>query len=172
MILDLILLEKELQHTCQAAQMQVFPLLLFTYVQAGGFLVFKSLVFVMNSKRHGSGLICFRASVRIRQFCNFTSVFSEVNDVVREGVRICFPHVPSGLERMCIYLLASLVYHSSFLRQVLPNTHLLLQQALFARPDLVTELKSRVGCRCSMDQDLIRPTRISPHIGLLLATEN
>ena len=66
--------------------------------------------------------------------------------------------------KMC---LASVVYHSEFLRDQLPQNHKLLTTALFRDNNLLEILRLDVECRLARPAEVMRPTGIPPHVNLL-----
>jgi hypothetical protein len=88
---------------------------------------------------------------------------------VESSISACFPTVPAGLRRVCEYCLASLVYHASYLCQVLPSTHLIFESALFTSTDMLSQLNNIVCCRSYCPEDPIRPTGVPAHIGILVS---
>jgi hypothetical protein len=91
--------------------------------------------------------------------------------LVSHAVQECFPLCPPQLVKICEFCLASIVYHSEYLSNTLPNDHLLFQTTLFRNPDLLCDLKSLVQCRHTTAGDAFRCSGIPPHISILVQME-
>jgi hypothetical protein len=69
-------------------------------------------------------------------------------------------------------VLASVVYHSAYLRQTLPPTHLLFATALFRTANLIPTLRELIECRLPRPNDRIRATGLSPTTVVLQQLES
>ena len=56
--------------------------------------------------------------------------------LISDAVKTCFPYLPPHLARVGEFMLASLVYHETFLADLLPDSHALFQTALFCQKGL------------------------------------
>ncbi|EEY63481.1 uncharacterized protein PITG_15828 [Phytophthora infestans T30-4] len=78
-----------------------------------------------------------------------------------------FPGLPNRLEYIAEFCLASLVYHSSFLKATLSPQHHLFETPLFQDEELLLNLTTRIrtgdGCAAAR----IRPTGVPPHVAIL-----
>lgn len=72
--------------------------------------------------------------------------FGESRGFVKECVQACFPTLPESLQTVASFCLASLVYHSEFLRNTLSGDHILFSTPLFRRLNLLNGLKNLVVC--------------------------
>ncbi|EGZ07982.1 hypothetical protein PHYSODRAFT_372746, partial [Phytophthora sojae] len=79
-----------------------------------------------------------------------------------------FPNAPDNLQKVCSYLLASLVYHHDHLVRTLDESHILFNSPLFRSPELVLALKSKVVCRCKRPGDAVRASGVPPHLGVIV----
>lgn len=72
------------------------------------------------------------------------------------------------LEAVCRFALASIVYHSPFLREHMPVDHALWHSPLFCQPQVFELLQQNVVCDRAGVEDAIQPTGIPPHIQVLV----
>ena len=86
--------------------------------------------------------------------------------VVLEHVRRIFPNLPASLTRIAEHALASLVYHSDFIEEVIPTRHPVRQSQLFRDRTVLENLKPLVKCSLKDEVD-IAPTGIPPHTSML-----
>lgn len=98
--------------------------------------------------------------------------FKESSPQIDKYVQVCFPGMPANLNRVGEFTLASLVYHSGFLRRTLERTHPIFLTALFQDPDLLITLSPLVVCGSTISESRIQPTGIPPHISLLRESQN
>jgi hypothetical protein len=93
--------------------------------------------------------------------------FSRRDDVVQHAIQVCFPDITpqkpnmQKMVRVAEMCLASVVYHSEFLIQTLPSTHVLFESTLFREQEMLSELQQRVLCRIAVPSDTIQPTGFS-----------
>jgi hypothetical protein len=87
--------------------------------------------------------------------------------LVAQALRIHFPDLPPGLARIAEFTLASLVYHSDYLRRVMHPRHRVFTAPLFADPGMLPGLKGLVRVRTPVPGDPIQATGIPPHISIL-----
>ncbi|EEY67245.1 uncharacterized protein PITG_04217 [Phytophthora infestans T30-4] len=82
-------------------------------------------------------------------------------------MKLMFPGLPNRLEYIAEFCLASLVYHSSFLKATLSPQHHLFETPLFQDEELLLNLTTRIrtgdGCAAAR----IRPTGVPPHVAIL-----
>ena len=97
--------------------------------------------------------------------------FKESTPIIDGYVQLCFPGMPASLNRVGEFTLASLVYHSNFLRRTLERNHPIFLTALFQDPTLLPTLNSLVVCGSTVSESRIQPTGIPPHISLLRQSE-
>lgn len=93
---------------------------------------------------------------------------ADVGDQVDSIVRDYFPGLPVKLEAVCRFALASVVYHSQFLREHIPANHALWHCSLFCQPQVLNLLRENVVCNRAGVTDIIQPTGIPPHIQVLV----
>lgn len=85
-----------------------------------------------------------------------------------EIIKTCFHRIPDQALLIGEFCLASLVYHSQWLRDNLPQEHPLFSTALFRNPVLLTSLKPHVSTHILSSPSGMRATGIPPHVSLLL----
>jgi len=85
-----------------------------------------------------------------------------------EIIKTCFHRIPDQALLIGEFCLASLVYHSQWLRNNLPQEHPLFLTALFRNPALLTSLKPHVSTHLLSSPSGMRATGIPPHVSLLL----
>jgi len=108
-------------------------------------------------------------------FFDFQSCHDDDQMDLRHRVEVAmtssFPGVPPSLRMVCQFELASILYHIPFLKQTLPSNHLLFATPLF-NPSNEIEidwLRQHIACRNFKESDLISPTGIPPHVGIMVA---
>jgi hypothetical protein len=101
------------------------------------------------------------------EFAILPPFFPDRNESVKQTIRECFPKRPAGMDNVLEYVLASVVYHSRFLREHLPTSHLLFSSTLFRSSTALSSLSNIVQCRLARADDSIRPTGIPPHVTAL-----
>lgn len=87
----------------------------------------------------------------------------EGDELIKEAIRAFFPHLPQMLGRVGVFLTASLIYHSQWIRKTLPSDHIIFTSALFTSSysrDLI------VLCRPQKDGDQIRASGIPDMVHL------
>eukprot|EP00834_Sanchytrium_tribonematis_P008005 NODE_831_length_3642_cov_0.596669.p1 type:complete len:758 gc:universal NODE_831_length_3642_cov_0.596669:113-2386(+) len=91
------------------------------------------------------------------------------DETVKTAVNDLFPNIPTNLKRVAEFCLASVVFHSDYLRNNLPNNHNLFSNALFRNRRLLDTLKAQIECRLGKDDDddPITATGIPPTVALL-----
>ena len=67
---------------------------------------------------------------------------------VQLALSIAFPGLPAHLRRVSEFLLASVVYHHSWLRETLPSSHPCFNNPLFMNKALLDSLSSKVVLPC------------------------
>jgi hypothetical protein len=90
----------------------------------------------------------------------------DARDLVQRCIDICFPKASAPLRMIAPFLIASVVYHHSFLVATLASDHTLFSSALFAS-GLRDRLQSHVICRPWAQDDPIKPTGIPPHVSIM-----
>ena len=90
---------------------------------------------------------------------------------IRDAINTCFPSLPETNFMVGRFALASLVYHSDFLRQNLPANHLLFSTMLFRNCDLLDALKPMVLCTLATSCNEIQGTGIPPDIHITCAVD-
>jgi len=93
--------------------------------------------------------------------------FKERTELVADMIRICFPNLPSNANYMAEFVLASIIYHHTFLENTLPSHHRLFYSPLFRDRSALEKLKNLVECRLNLPGDSMVATGIPPHIALL-----
>jgi hypothetical protein len=83
--------------------------------------------------------------------------------IVCEAIATFFPGVPDTFRQVCKFVLASLVYHHTYLQETLPSQHILRQTAFFADARLVTMLKQHVRCGFASRETPISATGVILH---------
>ena len=66
--------------------------------------------------------------------------------LIKRALLLVFPNMPSKLNAIGEFAIASLVYHHQYLVDTLPRNHPLLSTYLFRNEDLYNELKDFVRC--------------------------
>jgi len=79
---------------------------------------------------------------------------------VQNAITMCFPGIPLNMNNICRFLLASLVYHSAWLKQNLAHDHVLFLTPLFTQTALIDRLKQWVVCRPVQQGDTIKTTGV------------
>jgi hypothetical protein len=98
------------------------------------------------------------------EFATLPPHFVQMDECVKRALVLCFPDLNRGnkkmrkMEKVAEMSLASLVYHSDFLRQTLPDKHILFESILFREYNLLIQLKERVVCRLATPDDVMQPT--------------
>jgi hypothetical protein len=87
--------------------------------------------------------------------------------VIPTAIQLCFPNLPTKLNRVAEFALASVVYHKDYLLRTLPKTHPVMQSALFRSCNLLDELFELVVCDGSDERFPLKSTGIPPHTSLL-----
>jgi hypothetical protein len=105
------------------------------------------------------------------EFSTLPPHFKESSPAIDACVQVCFPGLPANLNRVGEFALASLVYHSGFLRRTLQRTHPIFLTALFQDPVILTTLSPLVVCGSTIKESRIQPTGIPPHVSLLRQNE-
>ncbi|OQR94728.1 hypothetical protein THRCLA_22218 [Thraustotheca clavata] len=90
------------------------------------------------------------------------------NSLITTALNLTFPRAPTALSFVLEFALASLVYHSDYLRQQLNSAHPLLISPLFADRDLLNQLKPLVSCTTESPKVGFRSTGIPPHVAVLM----
>lgn len=98
-------------------------------------------------------------------FATLPPFFPVRTPLVSHAVSLCFPGAPERLSEVLEMVLASVVYHRTWLRGTCP-THPLFKTALFLQEGLADALGQLVECRLGTQADRIRATGIPPHIQL------
>eukprot|EP00834_Sanchytrium_tribonematis_P003532 NODE_139_length_16235_cov_0.569038.p3 type:complete len:603 gc:universal NODE_139_length_16235_cov_0.569038:14135-15943(+) len=94
--------------------------------------------------------------------------FFEVrNETVDNAINNLFPNAPINMKRVCEFCVASVVYHSDYLRNNLPETHLLFSNYLFTDLGLLSSLKAIVKCRRANENDVLTATGIPPFVNII-----
>jgi hypothetical protein len=85
-----------------------------------------------------------------RDFMTLPPHFRLVNPVpakqILQYIYVVFGNLPQTFLGVAKYALASLVYHSAWLRENLPEGHILFKTSLFRDPNLLAAIKSSVVC--------------------------
>jgi hypothetical protein len=97
----------------------------------------------------------------------FKSRPPEVDNVLRQ----CFPRAPPTMMGILEYCIASIVYHSSFLRKHLSSNHPLFNTPLFRDTTQFTTLQGAVVCEIGDGTQELRPTGIPPYVEGLVKIE-
>jgi hypothetical protein len=93
--------------------------------------------------------------------------FIERGVLLESSITACFPGLPQNARRIGEFTLASVVYHTPYLKNTLPKRHPVFTTRLFCEPNLLAQLSRLVVCRMSRPDDPIQPTGVPPHISLL-----
>lgn len=86
---------------------------------------------------------------------------------ITSALRTCFPTLPATLDRIATFALASVIYHSEWLRSTLPSAHPLFGTAPFVDTAMADVLKSHIQCRIGKIDDPIRATGVPAHTMIL-----
>jgi hypothetical protein len=95
---------------------------------------------------------------------HFEEATDKVKLLIDRVVKICFPNARSEFMHVARYCLASVTYHSAYLRTVLPRTHPLFNTPIFLNG---TYLKKLVKIVTINESDSYTATGLPPHISLL-----
>jgi hypothetical protein len=91
-----------------------------------------------------------------------------VNSVVTKALHSCFPTLPRDKFQIATFALASVVYHSEFLKTHLPPEHPVFRTVLFRENKIMQSLKPFVKC-CMPDADSeIQATGVPPYTSILM----
>jgi hypothetical protein len=93
--------------------------------------------------------------------------FEARDAVVDQSLRIMFPNVPDHLGFVAEFALASLVFHSAFLKEKLHGSHPLFNTPLFKNVEMLTGLTDRVRCGFSSSRAGMRATGVPPQVAIL-----
>lgn len=93
--------------------------------------------------------------------------FETRDDCVKNGVRLMFPGLPNRLQFIAEYCLASLVYHSAFLKATLSPKHHIFETPIFQDERRLSNLFSRVRTGDGCTESRIRPTGVPPQVSIL-----
>ena len=85
-------------------------------------------------------------------------------ELVSMAIQMCFFGIPSCLHQVAEFALASVVFHSEYLRCNLPEDHPIFNTSLFSEWSILSELKRKV--MCGIDSPYLKATGIPPHIYL------
>ena len=88
--------------------------------------------------------------------------------LIKRALLIVFPNMPSKLNAIGEFAIASLVYHHQYLVDTLPRNHPLLSTYLFRNEDLYNELKVFVRCELPNSGNALTATGVPPHVSILL----
>ena len=95
------------------------------------------------------------------EFAILPPFFPERDEEVRNLIANCFPVLPNELRRVVEFCIASVVYHSTWLQEHLPERHRLRFTRLFTTAGLLERLRSKVKCKLWEPGDPIRATGIT-----------
>jgi hypothetical protein len=105
------------------------------------------------------------------QFAILPPFFNEIDDVVEEMLKDCFPQIEGNMRRVCLFAVASVIYHSEVLCEKLPTSHPLFSTSLFTNKDRLEQLRSNVQSRLPTISDSMQSTGIPPHVNALVMYE-
>jgi hypothetical protein len=110
------------------------------------------------------------------RFAVLPPFFLNPPEAVNEAMLLAFPSIigdgtlannSANLKTIAAFALASLVFHSDFLKRTLPPFHPILHTPLFQHPTLIETLKPSVVCRNYNIDDPIVPTGLPSYVILL-----
>ncbi|OWY97109.1 hypothetical protein PHMEG_00032448 [Phytophthora megakarya] len=101
------------------------------------------------------------------KFSTVAPHFNGHDKCVAMGTKLMFPALPSRLELIVEYCLASLVYHSEFLKATLSPSHHIFETPIFQDKELFSSLHMRVQTGDGCTETRIRPTGVPPHVSIL-----
>jgi hypothetical protein len=84
---------------------------------------------------------------------------------------LCFPSIPETLLVVGRFALASVVYHSNFLKEKLPPSHLIFSCPIFTNIGIIEMLRPHILCKIASPGDSVQqmvPMGIPPDILLAL----
>lgn len=110
------------------------------------------------------GRIAAGISPAYEEFLLLPPMFEPRSPLVDRAVESCFPRLAAASRRLGEHVLASVVFHSDYLRRTLPADHALFTSTLFSDAVLLADLKAAVVCRASKPGDAIAATGIPPYI--------
>lgn len=91
--------------------------------------------------------------------------FLEDYDITKY-VKLCMPTIPESLLYVAKNCLASVVYHSRFLRETLPHNHRVFSSPLFSDRTIYDYLANKVVCGYSTNEDPMKPTGLTPNVSV------
>lgn len=93
--------------------------------------------------------------------------FEQADKEVESGIQVMFPNLPSGLVFIAEHCLASLVFHSTYLKEVLHPTHRIFATPLFMERERLDGLKGKVLFGYDGENCRLRASGVPPHVSLL-----
>lgn len=117
----------------------------------------------MHVGRTVSGL-----SPRTEEFGMLPPHFPVLDEEISRAVDLVFPGHPFSLRSVLNHCLASLVYHSDYLKEVMPTNHSFLQSNLFTKSGLLESLKPKVVCGVSLPGVGLQPTGVTLHTDMMM----
>lgn len=105
------------------------------------------------------------------EFAILPPTFIEDDDVALENVNVlvqaCFPGLPVSLFSVFKHILASVIWHASWLRENLPSDHPLFSSVLFSSHN-VSDLRDRVRCSLPRRDGDLQATGVPTNVSLKL----
>ena len=102
-------------------------------------------------------------------FATLPPHFPDADEMVSDAVKMVFPKIPDNLRYVGEFCLASLVYHSNFLKKIMRETSALLTSPLFMKTEPLDSLKKRVKCCRWYRGCRLTTTGIPPYV-VIMAT--
>lgn len=100
------------------------------------------------------------------EFAILPPFFETFSEKVKEAVVLCFPTVSERFFQVAEFALASLIYHSEWIRKNFNQKHPIFQTSLFTSK-IIPDLRNFVNCRIATAADIIQPTGIPSHVIIL-----
>jgi hypothetical protein len=93
--------------------------------------------------------------------------FEEADEEVESAIEVVFPHLPDGLVFIAEHCLASLVFHSSYLKEHLDPGHIIFKTPLFVERERLESFQAKVKFGYDGDSSRITASGIPPHVSFL-----
>ena len=164
-----------LQHFAHRAQLQRLHKLPLTFVEDGRKVLSK--MYINTFKRQTTNTLVglfvdCRAILLNLQYCLPDS--RKTFQILSSWIRLLFVFLKNHSIELPIlkYALASIVHHSDYLYETLPQSHIIFQHHLFRNQGLLLQLKSIVFCGLQTEWDEIQPSGIPPDVSILKSIQS
>jgi hypothetical protein len=107
--------------------------------------------------------------INSHKFAHLPPFFKTIGPEVNRAISICFPKYNASMYGILQFCLASVIFHTPFLKETLPKNHLLFASPLFQDTSLFNTLAGAVICPIDDGTQRIRASGIPPHVSLLVS---